>query len=77
MSELQAMIFVTVIVAAVFAVGPVLAALVAWSPLGRIANLRHHIRGYEDGVIWGLVILCVLAFIAGWVYVTVGLLGPQ
>ena len=77
MSDLQSMIFVTVIIAAMFVVGPVLAALVAWSPLGKITNLRYHIIGYLDGVIWGLVILFVLAFIAGWAYVTVGLLGPQ
>lgn len=77
MSDLQAMIFITATIVAMFVVGPVLAALVAWSPLGKITNLRYHIRSYLDGVAWGAVILCVLAFIAGWVYVTVGLLGPQ
>ena len=74
MSDLQAMIWITSTAAAIFVVGPVLAALVAWRPLGKITKLRYHIRGYLDGVIWGLVIQCVLAFIAGWVYVAVGLL---
>lgn len=74
MSDLQSMICVTAVIAAIFVVGPVLAALVAWSPLGKIINLRYHIRSYLDGVIWGLVIQCVLAFITGWAYVTVGLL---
>lgn len=77
MSDLQSMICVTAVIVAIFVVGPVLAALVAWSPLGKITNLRYHIRSYMDGVIWGLVIQCVLAFIAGWAYVVVGLLGPQ
>lgn len=77
MRDLQVMIYITTTIVAVFAVGPVLAALVAWSPLGEITNLRYHIRSYLDGVVWGIVILCVLAFIAGWAYVTVGLLGPQ
>lgn len=77
MSDLQSMIWITSVAAAVLVVGPVLAALVAWSPLGKITNLRYHIRGYLDGVAWGLVIQCILAFIAGWVYVVVGLLGPQ
>lgn len=74
MSDLQSMICVTAVIAAIFVVGPLLAALVAWSPLGKITSLRYRIRDYLDGVIWGLVIQCVLAFIAGWAYVTVGLL---
>ena len=74
MSDLQAMIWITSTAAAIFVVGPVLAALVAWSPLGKITKLRYRIRGYLDGVIWGLVIQCVLAFIAGWAHVAVGLL---